>query len=80
MNKSVYVTARSISVGDIVQVRRPSGDVAGGTLVEDFADYVLAGSALGRDWAVPRRWAIALDEGTLVFVDDSDIIEHNQKP
>lgn len=49
-----------------------------GTLVEDFADFMLAAGALGRDWATVHRWAVALNEGTLIFVDDADIVEHTR--
>ena len=36
-------------------------------MVEDFADTVVDSSDLGRDWAPVQRWAIALDDGRLVF-------------
>lgn len=45
-----------------------------GTLVEDFADFVLTAEAAGRNWGTPRRWAIALSDGTLMFADHSDIV------
>ena len=38
-----------------------------GTVVEDYADNVIDSSDLGRDWAPVLRWAIALDDGRLVF-------------
>lgn len=38
-----------------------------GVVVEDYADTVIDNSALGRDWAPVLRWAIALDDGRLVF-------------
>jgi hypothetical protein len=38
-----------------------------GTVVEDYADNVIDSSELGRDWAPVLRWAIALDDGRLVF-------------
>ncbi|OZC73956.1 hypothetical protein CH251_12560 [Rhodococcus sp. 06-462-5] len=60
------------TVGEKVQVRRDDG-VVSGTIVEDFADSLIPGDRLGRDWAQPHRWAIALDTGVLVFVDDSDL-------
>ncbi|OZC83983.1 hypothetical protein CH254_24180 [Rhodococcus sp. 06-412-2C] len=60
------------TVGEKVQVRRDDG-VVGGTIVEDFADSLIPRDRLGRDWAQPHRWAIALDSGVLVFVDDSDL-------
>jgi hypothetical protein len=36
-------------------------------VVEDFTDTVIGSSELGRDWAAVVRWAIALDDGRLVF-------------
>jgi hypothetical protein len=27
----------------------------------------------GRDWALSRRWAIALDDGNLIFRDNEDL-------
>ena len=61
-------------VGDTVQVRRAGGQIVAGTLVEDFADFVLTAEAAGRNWGTPRRWAVALSDGTLMFADDTDIV------
>lgn len=44
-----------------------------GTVVEDYGDEVAANAHLGRDWAPVRRWAVALDEGRLVFSDGHDL-------
>lgn len=77
MKKPVDVTTTEPRVGDTVQVRRSGDSTVTGTVIEDFADYMLAGDAMGRDWAVPHRWAVATTEGTLIFVDDSDIIERS---
>ena len=44
-----------------------------GTVVDDYADSLLAPGELGRTWAPTRRWAIALDDGRLVFAADNDI-------
>lgn len=49
-------------------------------MIEDFADYTRTGDAVGREWAVPHRWAVATNEGTLIFVDDPDITEHSRRP
>ena len=47
---------------------------AAGALVEDYAPLgILDAAAAGREWALPRRWAVALDHGRLVFADDRDI-------
>lgn len=77
MDEPVEVTTPQPDVGDTVQVLRPDGSTESGIVVEDFADYALSGDAIGRDWAMPRRWAVATVEGTLIFVDDGDIVEHS---
>jgi hypothetical protein len=69
------------AVGDAVQVTRSKGTVVTGTIVEDYADVVRAvDDDLGRDWARPHRWAVALDTGVLVFVDDDDLIATRALP
>ena len=42
-------------------------------MVEDFADTVIDHTDLGRDWAPVLRWAIALDDGRLVFAAEGDL-------
>lgn len=45
-----------------------------GKIVEDYGTSQQAvGEELGRNWAPIRRWAVALDDGRLVFVDDDDL-------
>lgn len=62
-----------IAVGSRVKVIRSSGsrsddaEARVGVVVEDYADTVIDSSDLGRDWAPALRWAIALDDGRLVF-------------
>ncbi|MGM5069200.1 hypothetical protein EU244_030700 [Rhodococcus qingshengii] len=62
-----------IAVGSRVTVIRTSGSRSSdtepqvGVVVEDFADTVIDDTDLGRDWAPVLRWAIALDDGRLVF-------------
>lgn len=62
-----------IAVGSRVTVIRTSGSQSSdaepqvGVVVEDFADTVIDDTDLGRDWAPVLRWAIALDDGRLVF-------------
>ena len=64
-----------IAVGAVVVVYPGTDSELRGTIVEDFAD--LAGTAVevaGEQIAGPaRRWAVNLDEGGLVFVDDDSI-------
>lgn len=60
------------TVGAKVVVRAgiAGDDACPGTIVEDFGPAQEAvGNELGRDWAPVRRWAVALDDGRLVFVD-----------
>ncbi|OZF57733.1 hypothetical protein CH293_02915 [Rhodococcus sp. 14-2470-1b] len=81
MSTSGHLTHVDAGVGDTVQVRRAGGHIVAGTLVEDFADFVLTEEAAGRKWATPRRWAIALSDGTLMFADDADIVDaHRERP
>ena len=51
----------------------PELRVESGTVVDDYADSLIAPGELGRTWAPTRRWAIALDDGRLVFAADNDI-------
>ena len=74
MSASGHLTHVDAGVGDTVQVRRAGGQIVAGTLVEDFADFVLTAEAAGRNWGTPRRWAVALSDGTLMFADDTDIV------
>jgi hypothetical protein len=43
-----------------------------GVIVDDYGE-VLAPHEHGRDWALTKRWAIALDNGALVFRDDNEL-------
>lgn len=71
MSESGHLTPTAYAVGDRVQLRTPDG---AGVLVEDYAaSGILDSAAAGREWALARRWAVALDDGRLVFADDSDI-------
>ncbi len=44
-----------------------------GVVIEDYADMFIDRGSLGRDWAPVHRWAIALDDGTLIFANDEDL-------
>ncbi|MCE4267716.1 hypothetical protein [Rhodococcus globerulus] len=51
-----------------------SGGVAHtGGVVEDYADMVIGSESVGRDWASVHRWAVALDDGRLIFADGDDL-------
>lgn len=73
VNDSRDLTTPTFSVGDLVQLRRGRGIVVTGRLVEDFGDYLVPADRLGRDWASPQRWAIAAEDGTLMFAADDDL-------
>ncbi|OZC41677.1 hypothetical protein CH286_26550 [Rhodococcus sp. WWJCD1] len=51
----------------------PNGQDDIGTLIEDYAEFTVDRKELNRTWAPVRRWAIALDSGTLAFADDVEI-------
>ena len=48
-----------------------------GSIVEDFA-VDPATSQVVREWAVAARWAVALDNGCLVFRDTADLESEQQ--
>lgn len=47
-------------------------DKFAGTIVEDFRSSIDS-AGLGRNWAAQRRWAVALDDGRLVFRDSAEM-------
>lgn len=64
-----------ITVGSRVRISGPDPDTDGdvtstGVVIEDYADMVVDSGSVGRDWAPVYRWAIALDDGRLVFGND----------
>lgn len=70
--KSEDVTA----VGSRVRIAVPGADVSvtcTGVVIEDYADMVIDRGSVGRDWAPVQRWAIALDDGRLIFANDEDL-------
>lgn len=71
MSDSDTPPADPIAIGSRVRVIATSGsrshDTKPQVVVEDFAESVIDHSELGRDWAPVQRWAIALDDGRLVF-------------
>jgi hypothetical protein len=65
-----------VAVNVRVHIYPETGGEVGGTVVEDFGD--LAGHAvdIGENHIVgpARRWAVALDAGGLVFVDNDQLV------
>jgi hypothetical protein len=64
-----------LAVTTLVRVYPGTANEARGVIVEDFGDS--AGQAVdigGRHIvSAARRWAVQLDDGSLVFVDDADL-------
>ncbi|MEN0135473.1 MAG: hypothetical protein AAGC80_10015 [Rhodococcus sp. (in: high G+C Gram-positive bacteria)] len=61
-----------LTVGTRVLVRRKAEADATGEVVEDYAALTEPGGA-GHAWAPAHRWAIALDDGRLVFADTDEV-------
>ena len=63
------------AVGQRVRVYPGSSDERFGVIVEDFGDSAgYAVTVVNTRIAEPsRRWAIELDDGTLIFVDTADL-------
>ncbi|WP_424805489.1 hypothetical protein [Rhodococcus sp. 27YEA15] len=62
-----------LGVSTPVEVELPDNEKARGVIVEDFADSTVPAHTIEREWALPRRWGVALDDGRLVFVDGDHI-------
>ncbi|KAF0965558.1 hypothetical protein [Rhodococcus sp. T7] len=69
-----------VAVGARVRVRRDADAPAPGVVIEDFADLSQSEGLLGRDWAPVHRWAVALDDGRLVFADDGELDLDTESP
>jgi len=72
--KSKDVTAVGSRVRTTVSDFDAGGSVAcTGVVIEDYEDMVIDRGSVGRDWAPVQRWAIALDDGRLIFANDDDL-------
>jgi len=62
-------------VGQRVRVYPDSSDERRGVIVEDFGDAAGSAVTIGdvRFVEPSRRWAVNLDDGTLVFADTTDL-------
>lgn len=79
--KSDQPATTGFAVGNRV-VTRHSSDSAmpedlwpnvSGVIVDDFNPGLPPQDDYGRTWAISKRWAVALDTGSLVFRNDSDL-------
>lgn len=64
------------AVGSRVRITVPGADgtvTCTGVVIEDYEDMVIDSGSVGRDWAPVHRWAIALDDGRLIFANDEDL-------
>jgi hypothetical protein len=64
-----------VAVGVRVRVHPGTDREVAGVVVEDFGDTAGHAVDIGETHFVgaARRWAVTLDEGTLVFVDSEDV-------
>jgi hypothetical protein len=67
--------AEGIAVGTPVRVFPGTEDERHGTVVEDYGEMAGQAVEVGGDHIVDaaRRWAVSLDDGSLVFVDSENI-------
>jgi hypothetical protein len=65
-----------IAVGVSVRVYPGTDRERLGVVVEDFGDSAGHGVQIGQEQIVDaaRRWAVSLGDGSLVFVDSSDLV------
>ncbi|MFE5707538.1 hypothetical protein [Rhodococcus koreensis] len=61
-----------LGAGARVLVRRPSEPAQTGRIIEDYAELTDT-EERGHAWAPVHRWAVALDDGRLVFADTDDL-------
>ncbi|MFC9356550.1 hypothetical protein ACFTZB_08200 [Rhodococcus sp. NPDC057014] len=62
----------ALTVGVRVLVQRKAEEAAPGAIVEDYA-HLTDTAERGHEWAPVHRWAVALDDGRLVFADTADL-------
>ncbi|AHK31046.1 hypothetical protein OPAG_04120 [Rhodococcus opacus PD630] len=69
---SRLVRGSELTIGARVLVRRKAEADVTGEVVEDFAVLTESGGT-GYEWAPAHRWAVALDDGRLIFADSEDL-------
>jgi hypothetical protein len=69
--------SEDLAVGATVRVYAGTERETSGVLVEDFGSAAGQPVHIGEEMIVPpaRRWAVLLDDGTLVFLDDDQLGE-----
>ena len=68
-----------LGTGARVLVRRPSEADQTGQIIEDYAELTDTDEH-GHAWAPVHRWAVALDDGRLVFADTDDLTADPSTP
>ena len=70
-----YPVDQRISLGTVVRVYPGTPSEVAGVFVEDFGDSAGQAVQIGGHHIVEaaRRWAVSLNDGSLVFVDSKDI-------
>ena len=70
------------AVGEQVVIYAGSDRVTTGRVVEDFGDFVAHSVDIGstRIADPARRWAVATDDGSLIFVDSVDLSAPSAHP
>nr|WP_135459942.1 hypothetical protein [Mycobacterium sp. DL99] len=65
-----------LGVGDRARIHPGTAEEQAGVVVEDFGNDAGLPVDIGDQRIVDpaRRWAVSLDNGNLVFVDDGDIV------
>ncbi|BAH48376.1 hypothetical protein [Rhodococcus opacus] len=61
-----------LKVGARVLVRRHAEADVIGEVVEDYGPLTESGGR-GHEWAPAHRWAVALDDGRLIFADTDEV-------
>ncbi len=70
---AVGIRVRTSNSTDSAKAKTADSSIEAGVIVDDFGDVLAPHDHYGRDWALSKRWAIALDSGSLVFRDDKDL-------
>lgn len=73
-NHDADAEAVQVAVGERVRVYPGTAAESFGVVVEDFGDISGVDLRVGADQiAAPRRWAVVLDDGSLIFANSDQI-------